>query len=62
LRLKPGIDMSRFPLMRSAVEAEIPSLAGLGLVEYDEPHLKLSRKGRYLAESVFTQLSRDTNP
>ncbi|MBP9733827.1 MAG: radical SAM family heme chaperone HemW [Candidatus Omnitrophica bacterium] len=62
LRLKPGIDMSRFPLMRPAVEAEIPSLAGLGLVEYDEPHLKLSRKGRYLAESVFTQLSRDTNP
>lgn len=57
LRLRPGVKVGNFPIIRGSVEAEIPSLAAAGLVEYDEGVLQLTRKGRYLAESVFTQLS-----
>lgn len=57
LRLRPGVRVDRFPIIRGSVEAEIPALAAAGLVEYDEGVLRLTRKGRYLAESVFTQLS-----
>ncbi len=57
LRLRPGVEIGRFPIIRGSVEAEIPSLAAAGLVEYDDGVLRLTRKGRYLAESVFTQLS-----
>lgn len=58
MRLAPGVDLGRFPMVRPGVEAEVPRLAALGLVEYDGTTLKLSRKGKYLAESVLEQLSR----
>lgn len=57
LRLKPGIDLSRVPLIRGRVERDVAGLAGQGLVEYDGRVLKLTRKGRYLAESVLGQLA-----
>ncbi len=59
IRLKPGFDLSRVPLVRAHIESEVPALAARGLVEYDESVLRLTPKGRYLAESVLTQLSRD---
>lgn len=57
LRLKPGIDLSRVPLIRGRVEAVVEKLAGQGLVEYDGRVLKLTRKGRYLAEGVLGQFA-----
>lgn len=58
LRLSPGIDLVRVPDIRKHVETEAAILAALGLVEYDGSVLRLTRKGRHLAESVFVQLSR----
>ena len=57
VRLAAGLDLSEVPLIRDQVETELPELAAQGLVEYDGRVLRLTRKGRYLAESVFSQLS-----
>lgn len=57
LRLRPGIDLSRLPLLRERLEPEAAALAAAGLVEYDAPVIRLTRKGRYLAESLLARLA-----
>lgn len=57
LRLSEGFETSKVPRLQKHLEAELPALAAQGLVEYDDRMIRLTRKGRYLAESVFTQLT-----
>lgn len=57
IRLKPGFDLSRVPLVREKIESELPMLAAQGLVEYDKNIFRLTQKGRYLAESILARLA-----
>jgi len=57
LRLREGVDATRFHRLRKHLNQETPSLIDDGLTELKNGRLFLTRKGRCLAETVFTRLS-----
>jgi coproporphyrinogen III oxidase-like Fe-S oxidoreductase len=57
LRLDEGVDPSRFPAIGGHLRKELASLESLGLTECEGGRVRLSAKGRRLAETVFMRLS-----
>jgi len=57
LRLKEGIQLNDFPTIKEHLSQEIKRLKESGLVENDHDRWRLTRRGRLLAETVFTELT-----
>ncbi|MBF0253630.1 MAG: radical SAM family heme chaperone HemW [Candidatus Omnitrophica bacterium] len=57
LRLSRGVCRSAFVLIRDHLEKVLPPLVREGFIEEQNRNLRLTRKGRYAAETVFTELS-----
>jgi oxygen-independent coproporphyrinogen-3 oxidase len=57
LRLEEGVDPSRFPRIRGHLENEIEVLEKQALMERYSGRVRLSARGKRLAESVFVRLS-----
>ncbi len=55
LRLKQGIDLGQFKIIRGRLERQIQTL-GAGLVERRGDTLTLAPRGKFLAEAVFAEL------
>lgn len=56
LRLKQGVDLSRFPLIAEETGEKVPRLQALGLLEREGEILRLSRNGRSVADRIFAEL------
>lgn len=54
LRLKEGVSLAQFNMIRKALEEKIEKLDGL--LEKNGDRFRLSRRGRFVAETVFAQL------
>ena len=57
LRLERGIDLTRFRFIQDHLNEEIPGLLERELLKKSGNRIMLTRKGKYLAETVFTELS-----
>jgi oxygen-independent coproporphyrinogen III oxidase len=57
LRLKEGFSFKQLKHLRDHVKKESEPLLATGLLKRDGSRILLTRKGKFLAESVFTQLS-----
>lgn len=55
LRLREGVDLARFFIIRSNIESKLPALLKEGLVDKIRNHLRLTFKGRCLIESVLLE-------
>ena len=57
LRLTEGADAGRFRSMLERRKDEIDSLCEKGLLSVDDDKIRLSSRGQFMAETVFTELS-----
>ena len=56
LRLREGVDLSRFPLIRRSTEEKTAPLVQKGFLACEGERLLMTRKGRFVAESIFARL------
>lgn len=56
LRLQKGISIDQFVLIRSSLEAKLAEIQPQGLIAREGSHIRLSPRGRFLAETTFALL------
>ncbi|MSR77934.1 MAG: radical SAM family heme chaperone HemW [Candidatus Omnitrophica bacterium] len=57
LRLQEGVSLDAFPIVRKEIEAKLPFLIKGGCVKREGDALRLTRRGKFLIESVLVELS-----
>ncbi|MBQ8960000.1 MAG: radical SAM family heme chaperone HemW [Ruminococcus sp.] len=56
LRLREGLDLTKFPEKRSAIEKKLPPLIEAGYAEIDGGTVRLTARGFFMSNSVITYL------
>ncbi len=57
LRLEKGIDISSLPTLHTHLDIILPKLISSNLIQRDGQNISLTKRGKYLAETVFSELS-----
>lgn len=57
LRLRQGIDLDQFTIIRPSLEEKLAKIQPHALMEREGSQIRLSSRGRFLAESVFSLLA-----
>jgi oxygen-independent coproporphyrinogen-3 oxidase len=58
LRLYDGVALEAFPKIRAALKDRLEALCNEGLMEWSEKNIRLTTRGKFLSEDVFTFLLR----
>ena len=56
IRLADGVDLDQFPLIRNKINQKIENLFESGVIEWNQSRVKLTRRGRFLIETVLAEL------
>jgi oxygen-independent coproporphyrinogen-3 oxidase len=57
LRLEQGIDISPLVILQNHLNKALPKLISSGLIQREGQNISLTKRGKYLAETVFSELS-----